>query len=208
MADNEKIVRALYTILEDSLFLGDRINQSEFGLLMQPGQFVSGQLKETDSSDDMAIQAELTDDIMDTSFLFRPQLGSVSQKYFEVLEFSALPKRILSKAEVREIQDIREWSQQYLPIYESYRERYFDALDAYDAEAGAQIPNGSRLRRLAKKRDDSLQAWETFGKKQDWEIKQGRLNYILSGNPEVMWNDFKKKMSAHLKTSPRRGDFY
>lgn len=208
MADNEKIVRALYTILEDSLFLGDRLTKSEFGLLMQPGQFVSTQLRETDSSEDMAIQAELIDDIMDTSFLFRPQIGTVSQKYFEVLEYAALPKRNLSKAELKEVQDIRDWSQQYLPLYETYRDRYFDALDAYEAEASAQTPNGSRLRRLARKRDDALQAWETFGKRQDWDIKQGRLNYLLSGNPEVMWNEFKKRMNAHFKTAPRRGDYY
>jgi hypothetical protein len=208
MADNQKIVRDLYSILEDALFLGDRLTRSEFSLLMQPGQFLSSNLKELDSSEDMAIQAELTNDALDTSFLYLPLTGTVSQKYFETLEYAALPKRKLSAAELKEITDIRLWSQQYQSLYETYRDRYFDALDAYESEASAQNPSGSRLRRLAQKRDDALQAWETFGQKQDWQVKQGRLNYLLSGNPEVMWNDFKKRMSAHLKTAPRRGDYY
>ena len=208
MADNQKIVRALYSVLEDALFLGDRLTNSEFSLLMQPGQFISTNLKELDSSEDMAIQAELTNDALDTSFLYLPLTGTISQKYFEVLEFSALPKRNLTPSEIREVTDIRNWSAQYQSLYETYRDRYFDALDAYETEAGSQSPNGSRLRRLAQKRDDALQQWETFGKKQDWQIKQARLNYILSGNPEVMWNDFKKRMSSHLKTAPRRGDYY
>lgn len=208
MADNEKIIKVLYTILEDALFLGNRLTKGEFGLLMQPGQFVSDGLKENDSSEDMAIQAELTDDVMDTSFLYKPQIGTISQRYFEILEFAALPKRSLTSSDKKEVDDIRSWSQQYEKLYEAYRDRYFDALDAYEAEASAQHPNGSRLRRLAKGRDDSLQAWETFGRKQDWETKQGRLNYLLSGNPEVMWNEFKKRLNAHLKTAPRRGDYY
>jgi hypothetical protein len=208
MADNQKIVRSLYSILEDALFLGDRLSSSEFSLLMQPGQFLSTNLRELDSSEDMAIQAELTNDAIDTSFLYLPLTGTVSQKYFETLEFAALPKRNLSSAEIKEITDIRSWADQYQSLYETYRDRYFDALDAYETEACSQNPNGSRLRRLAQKRDDALQAWETFGRKQDWQIKQARLNYLLSGNPEVMWNDFKKRMSAHLKTAPRRGDYY
>lgn len=208
MADNQKIVRALYSVLEDALFLGDRLKSSEFSLLMQPGQFISTNLKELDSSEDMAIQAELTNDALDTSYLYLPLAGTVSQKYFEALEFSALPKRNLTSSEIREVTDIRNWSTQYQGLYETYRDRYFDALDAFETEASSQAPNGSRLRRLAQKRDDALQQWETFGKKQDWQIKQARLNYLLSGNPEVMWNDFKKRMSSHLRTAPRRGDFY
>lgn len=208
MADNQKIIRALYSVLEDALFLGDRLTRSEFSLLMQPGQFISTNLRELDSSEDMAIQAEITNDAIDTSFLYLPLTGTVSQKYFEILEFAALPKRNLTPSEIKEVSDIRTWTEQYQSLYETYRDRYFDALDAYETEASSQNPNGSRLRRLAQKRDDALQAWETFGRKQDWQIKQARLNYLLSGNPEVMWNDFKKRMSAHFKTAPRRGDYY
>lgn len=208
MADNQKIIRSLFTVMEDALFLGDRLGRSEFSTLMQPGQFVSPNLRELDSSEDMAIQAELTDDVLDTSFLYKPQIGTVSQKYFEVLEGAALPLRPLTPKEDAEIADIRKWTANYQSLYEAYRDRYFDALEAYESEASSQTPNGAVLRRLAKKRDDASQAWDTFGYRKDWQNKQSRLVYLLSGNPAVMWNDFKLRMSAHFKTAPRRGDYY
>jgi hypothetical protein len=79
MADNEKIIKVLFSELEKPLFLGDKLTSGQFGTLMQPGQFVSTNLQEQDSSEDMAIEYELTNDLLDTSFIYKPLVGGIGQ---------------------------------------------------------------------------------------------------------------------------------
>lgn len=207
MSNNQNLVQNLYTAMEKPIFLGDRLRSGQFGTLMQPGQYIDTELTQGDSTDDMHIQASLVDDCLSASFLYQPTGSKISDTYNEILEFAALPSMSASPELQREIQLIRRWKQEHEQKYELYRDRYNDALDAFDAERLSTAPSGSRMRRLAQRRDDALDAWVHRGYKRDWENKQGRLVQILAGSPEAYWNELRRKLDANKRIAPTRGNY-
>lgn len=84
MSDNFRLLKNIFSVLEQPLFLGDGLKSGEFHALMQPGQFVSTELREDDASDDMQIQSELANDLIDTAFVFTKLQGSLSQQYSDI----------------------------------------------------------------------------------------------------------------------------
>ncbi|PWT80290.1 MAG: hypothetical protein C5B44_05485, partial [Acidobacteria bacterium] len=95
MADNIQIMQNLYSLVENEMFLGDRLSTGEFAAVLNPGQFVSPNLLEKPGADDMYIQYDLVNQALDTCFLARSLPATISQKYNEVLYFAALPKSAL-----------------------------------------------------------------------------------------------------------------
>ena len=69
MADNKKMILNLFGGMQDALFLGDRFQNGESVSFLQPGHFVSLNLKEDDASNDIANQAESANVLVHTSFV-------------------------------------------------------------------------------------------------------------------------------------------
>jgi len=208
MADNLKMAKNLFAAVEDALFFGDRLTTSEFACLMQPGRLVSSNLDEG-NLEDMAIQADLTNQAIDTSFLYLPiTTSTISQKYYDVLNFAALPNASLSPSDIQEINQIRDWLADHKAAYDIGRDRYGDAKRAYEFEANKLNPSSAELEILAQKRDDALNDWETFGLRSLYENKVGRLIQITAGNPDRLWNDFRTLLASNRKSAPKRGGFY
>lgn len=207
MADDKKIALNLFAVLEDALFLGDRLRNSEFSLMMQPGQFLSPNLTEDDSSDDMWIQYDLANECVDTSFLYNPLVTNVGQVYSDILEFKALPNRPLTADELAEIEAIRVWLADNQDLYEIYRDRYFDAIEAYEIEVNKQNPSGALLRRLRQRRDDSLSNWNSLGKKRTTERKRARAAYLQSGDPSSLFDSFSSLLESQKREAPSRGEY-
>ncbi len=207
MADNKNLLRNLFTLLEGEVFYGDRLSQREFVTLMQPGQFVSPNLSENPASDDMQIQFALCDDLLDSQFLRAPLVGSVSGLYKEILDSAALPSVNLTPAEVKELAAVRVWLGTHETDYEIYRDRYFDVLAAFDQERYSQAPDPARMNRLQQKLTDAERTWDQRGYRADWNRKQGRLRYLLAGDPQVHWQDLDDQFSAHEQNS-KRGRYY
>lgn len=207
MANNLASAKNMYAAIEDALFLGDRLDRSEFAFLMQPGQFISPNIQENDSSDYMQIQAALVDDTVGASFIYQPLGSRISSVYQDILEFKALPYRALTGEEKRELDNIRTWLNENTQLYQIWSDRYYDALDAYETEQRSQNPSSSRLRRLEQKRRDAENQWNSIGRRQEWERKQARSNYILSGDPSVRFNDLASEVNFHRKQAPNRGEY-
>ena len=93
MADNLRLLKNIFSEMEKPLFLGDGLQHGEFHVLMQPGQFISTNLTEFDLSDDMSIQASLTDFLIDTQFIYTTFDGSISQQYRDILTNAVLMLR-------------------------------------------------------------------------------------------------------------------
>src|SRR3954451_19841352 len=92
--DNGDLYRQLYTLLEQNVFFGDRLDQRQFVTMLVPGQFVSTKLRKG-SADDQYSPAQLADKTLDSTFLWRPLTSSVSGLYGEIVEFAALPDKQL-----------------------------------------------------------------------------------------------------------------
>src|ERR1041385_8410402 len=162
MANNRQILANLYTMMEQEIF-ADRLSKGEFATLMNPGQFISPNLGEENDSDDMAIQAEFANIGLDTSFSYAELPSTVDTTYKEILYSSALPTKTLTTAEETELETIRKWMEVHEADYTLYRDRYYDVLEAYEIEAARPQPDPSRLRRLARLRDDALDTWKRSG---------------------------------------------
>lgn len=218
MPDNRKMILNLFAGMQDALFLGDRFEQGEFVSFMQPGQFVSTKLKETTGSDDMAIQASIANQLVDSSYVNTYKdttysggvdlLGSVSQVYADILTHEALPRKPLSQDQLKEISALNDWLTANRATYELYRDRYYDAVEAYDTEAAAQTPNPARLRRLAQKRDDAFMTWVSTGQKNVYEAKYGRLVYLTAEDPTTLWGKLQLRMEADNQQAPKMGQYY
>jgi hypothetical protein len=220
MSDNKKMILNLFGGMQDALFLGDRFARGEFVSFLQPGQFISETLQEADSSDDMAVQAEIANILVDTTYvnklddigspLSRELPGSVANVFEDLMTAGhvALPHTNLPPEAVKELSDLQTWIASNRANYELYRDRYFDAAEAYEFEAHKQDPNGARLSRLRRKVDDSAKDWNVFGQRQLYENKYGRYAYLAGENPSGFWSRIEQEFAAHRKQSPTRGTYY
>lgn len=207
MPDNLKLLKNIFAELEKPLFLGDGITTGEFHALMQPGQFISTNLKEADSSNDMAIQAALTDDLIDTQFVYTPLTGAISEQYRIIMDGAALPYRPLTSGEKEEVEELQKWVSANEPTYTVFAMYYYDALDAYSQEANSLNPSPGKVQQLYMKMNKALNDWNTIGKKMQYETAQARVIYILSADPATLWNEYRNRFAFHNKVSPNRGPY-
>lgn len=216
MADNKKMILNLFAGMQDALFLGDRFAHGEFVSFLQPGQFISTSLQENAHSDDMWIQSQIANILIDSSYVNKFKdteysggtelLGSVDQVYSDVLNQAALPHKELSPKVLQEISDLKNWMADNDSNYELYRDRYFDAVEAYEAEAHNQNPTPGRLQRLAQKKLDAYSKWEKFGNKRMYDLKYGRFIYLTGDSPESYWARLSQKLIFHINQSSK-GDY-
>lgn len=207
MADNLRLLKNVFSALEKPLFLGDGLEKGEFHVLLQPGQFVSPNLTESDSTDDMAVQAALLDDIIDTKFIYTPLSGSISGQYALIMDDEALPYAPISEENQKEIRRDDEWIAENRNTYNVFKKYYFDALDAYSQEQFSQHPNPSKLSRLRSSLDEARRNWETIGLKNEFEHKQARVIYLSEGDPTSLWSQFRSSFTFNTKNAPNRGRY-
>jgi hypothetical protein len=207
MGDNFRLLKNIFMEVEQPLFLGDGLATGEFHSLMQPGQFVSTNLKETDGSDDMQIQSSLTDDVIDTQFIYRRLNGSISQQYSDILNEEALPYAPIPASDQAEIDADNKWLANNQPSYDVFKKRYYDALRAYSQEANKQSPDPAALPELLDNLNEANKNWETMGQKSVYERKQARVIYLSSGDPALLWTEFQNLLTFHSKVAPHRGPY-
>jgi hypothetical protein len=204
--DNGDLYRQLYTLLEQNVFFGDRLDQREFVTLLSPGQFVSTKLKKT-SSDDQHSLFDLTDKTIDSTFLWRPLTSTVSGLYKEIVEFAALPDKPVDQALIDKLsKDLGAME----PAYTAYR-GYYDEADAAWRKAMSRDPiDENEVIDLSKKRAAALRDWENLnkGRKKIYEDTLGELNHNLAGNPRGFWETEVRQRLADLGRSSTSGANY
>lgn len=220
MPDNKRMILNLYAGMQDALFLGDRFARGEFVSFMQPGQFISQSLQEADSTDDMAILSEIANVLVDSSYVnsyedvscsaSKELPGSVANVFEDLMTAGhvALPHQSLSPDVVQEMSELQTWLATHQAAYDLYRERFFDAVEAYDFEAAKQQPAGSKLLRLRQKQDDAARDWNVFGARQLYDNKAGRYAYLSGEDPTGYWSRIGQEFAAQRRQSPHRGSYY
>lgn len=217
MADNPKMLLNLFAGMQDALFLGDPLARGEFVSFLQPGQFISTNLVEAGRSDDMAIQSEISNILIDSSFLNKYQdttfagskelPGSVNQVYSDLMNNAALPYKDLDPDTLQEISDIQKWIAANKPNYDLYKGRYYDAVEAYNTEKKSQTPDDDKLQRLQQNITDAANDWQSFGLQGLYDMKMSRLIYLTAPDPTTFWQGLKDQMNQQKQTSPNRGAY-
>ena len=218
MSDNKKMILNLFAALQESLFVGDRFPKGEMVSFMQPGHFISPNIKEGSGSDDMAIQADLTNILIDTSYVNKYKdieysssaelLGSVQNVYEDLILQASLPIDEIDEDTLKKIDDLRKWLSNNIENYSSYSDKYFDIVDALDLEQAKEKPNQAKIKILNRKKRTALNNWETFGLKKIHERKNGTLNQLTGPNPASRWDDFRFQLNEQKRTSPNLGEYY
>lgn len=218
MADNTKLIKNLFASMQQAIFLGDPLKKGEFVSFISPGQFIDTSIVEDIGTDSMAIQSDLANVLVDTSFVnnrndtetgtSKELPGSVNKVYHDIITHAALPHRDLGAGEEKEIDDLTIWLKKNKAVYDEYRGYYDNAQDAYETERAKQNPNPNKLKKLedAKKRDFS--DWGSIGKKGLFESKKSRIVYLTSENPEMLWSGFTDTMESHRQQSPNKGEYF
>lgn len=217
MADNVKLITNLFGAMQQALFLGDPLKKGEFVSFMAPGQFVDTKTLEDPGSDSMAVQSEITNVLIDTSFVNNREnvdsgtskelAGSVDQVYHDVLYHAALPHRDLSGSQP-EIDRLTAWIQGSKKKYDRYKGLYNDAAIAYETERSSQHPNPVKLRILADAQKSAYSDWQTIGQKNLYETKKARIVYLTAESPETLWAQFQQDMEFHKQQAPNKGTYY
>jgi hypothetical protein len=218
MADNEKLILNLFGSMQNALFLGDHFDNGEFVSFMQPGQFVSLNLKEDNNSDDMAIQSQICNILVDSSYVNQYQdvaysnskllLGSVNQVYEDIMTHEALPFEALDAPTLKEISDLQTWIGNNRANYRMYEKYYEDARDAYEFEAAKLNPDPGKLSDLSQAEDDAMTDWINLGLKTLYENKSGRIEYLTAPDPSGFWADLAQQLSDQKRTAPKLMGYY
>jgi hypothetical protein len=218
MADNLRLITNLFASMQKAIFLGDPMQKGEFVAFMAPGQFLDTSIKEGLGSDGMAIQSELSNVLIDTSFVnnrndvvsgtSRELVGSVDRVYEDIIKHAALPKRALGPDLDKEIGNLRNWLVDNKKLYDQYSTLYEVAKSAYETEREKQTPNPVALSRLARAQTAAYRDWQTLGQKGLYEQKSARIIYLTQENPETLWADLGDTLNFHNQQSPNKGAYY
>jgi hypothetical protein len=204
--DNGDLYRQLYTLLEQNVFFGDRLDQRQFVSLLVPGQFVSTKLRKANPDDQHAL-FDLADKTLDSTFLWKPQTSTVSGLYGEIVEFAALPDKQIDQALIERLAaQLNRWQDGY----DTYR-LFFDDADGAWRKATSQDPIDENLViDLAKKRAAALRDWENpnKGRKTQYETTLGELNQHLAGNPRRFWETEVRQRFVDRRLQSTRGSYY
>ena len=211
MADNQKMILNLFAGVQGALFLGDRFSSGEFVSFLQPGQFISTDLQENANSEAMAIQSEIANIVVDSSYVNKYQnvdysggtelSGSVDGIYGFIMDSAALPKGGLTPGQEREIEQLLEWLSNNLANYTRYQDFYLSAQNAYDTERFSQHPNPATLRQLRQKMTQAKDNFDTFGKSGEHENKVKRIRILSRPNPSAMFDDYREKFENQKQIS-------
>jgi hypothetical protein len=204
--DNGDLYRQLYTLLEQNVFFGDRLDERQFVTMLVPGQFVSTKLRQS-SSDDQYNLAQLADKTLDSTFLWRPLPSTISGLYGEIVEFAALPDKPVDQDLIKQLSaTLKSWQD----AYETFRQ-YYDDADAAWRRAMSQDPIDENLViDLAKKRAAAMRDWENpnRGRKTLYETTLGELNQHLAGNPRQFWETEVRQRFVDHRRDSTRGPFF
>jgi hypothetical protein len=143
------------------------------------------------------------DQALDTSFSYLPLITTVSGQYWKALDKVALRHRPLTPDEKQRLADINKEIVQLQPTYDLYRDRYFDAAEAYEFEASKPVPNQARLQRLLTGMNEAWSNWESIGLKQYFEDQLlGQAWQIQTGNPDGEWTRMRSLYRFSSKIAP------
>ena len=151
----------------------------------------------------MFIQAAFAERIPDSSFLFKPLLGRVSDIYNRALTQAPLPKKTPTADEIREGTELRKWIADNTASYNLFRDMYFSAKRAREQEENLQTSDGTLLTELRQKEMDAEAAWESGGQRPLWLDMIARLADIERTNPIRIWDDLRRQLSLNRKTSAK-----
>jgi hypothetical protein len=204
--DNGDLYKQLYTVFEQNLFFGDRLEERQFVTMLSPGQFVSTRLRRSSLDDEHTI-FDLTDKTIDSTFLWRPLISTVSGLYGEIVDSAALPEK---QVDQRLIDRLARRLEADEPFYASFRDLFQDADGAWRRALAKDQLDENEVIDLAQKRVAALRDWENpnKGRKTQYETTLGELNYHLSGNPRAFWETQVRQRMADRRQTSTRGNFF
>lgn len=194
MAKNTNLIKNISFYLHKHLFgidpdAGeDFLTNGAFSVFMSPGQFLSPNWQEG-NLEHMHNQAALLDEVMSAAFIYTPQIGNISGQYKHITADASLPISILTKDQEIELTRLGKIVEDGKANYETYKDWYYDAFEAYEAERILQTPNQGRLARLLNAKNDAWRDWNNpvKGKKSQIDRANADIAAIYRGSPRILW---------------------
>jgi hypothetical protein len=156
--------------------------------ILNPGQYIPATLDPANKKEDRYALSVLLNSVPQFSWVFRPAATTVSNAYMSVLEYKQTPESQLTPAQKDELEANEATIAEYKSVYDEYQQKYWDALDAYDAayatweNGGPPIPRTLRLKLEAALRD-----WNGLGHKQAVESAIAVVAALEGLEPESFW---------------------
>jgi hypothetical protein len=207
MADERSLIASLFTLIENSIFFGDRMQESEFVTMMSPGQFISPNLQEQ-KPNDAYIQYDVTNDCLDTSFIRKPLDATVAGKYEEIFKFRALPLKSLTADEQAKLAADKGIIDQLQSAYETYLRVYNSADGDYQAALQNPDTDPRLLRDLRDARDRAQRQLDSAGQQQKYESAYADFKYLQSADPRVYFQDLDTRRTNYGPLTSTRGQYF
>lgn len=204
--DNLELTKQLYTILEQNVFYGNRLRDRNFVTLIAPGQFISTKMKKNNSNDQWTIW-NLSNKCLDTTFYHKHLPSTISGIFGEILEFGAIPQKVLSPGEIRELDRLRILIGKYQSAYQKYQEIDWHLDREITRELQKEDPDPVLVGDLRRKIQQNRSEWQSFGFKRDYEDAVATREDILRGNPATFWNEIKQNFDS-FKRQAVNGSYY
>lgn len=188
-------------MLEEVIFNGTTGDPSrEFYTAPHPGIFVNPKLTETANSKDMLLASEMVDACFAATLRYEPLITTVSQTYSDILEQAALPEKNLTPTQLADLQDTEKRLDASVDVYLKYKDRY-DKIkgDIFRAQSAAEPADV--IYALEQKRLAALEEWKRYGKKQQYESDDAKVNYLRSVSPKLHFQKLKQRFDAFSQTT-------
>jgi hypothetical protein len=206
MPDEQSLVDSLFTVIENVMFYGDRLQGGQFVSMMSPGQFVSLNLKEGNKNDEF-IQYDVTNDCLDTSFIRKPLTSTIGGQYDQIFSFMAVPYKQLTPAQQQELSADIATVDQLQDTYNQYQDAFNKADGDYQAALTNPDVDSTLLQQLADARQRAQQEWDTAGKRQQFETAYSDSLYLQSGDPRAFFQKLNQQRTNFFLNSAR-GSYY
>jgi hypothetical protein len=188
MANEQDLIASLFTALESTIFYGDRLGQGQMVSMMNPGQFLSQNLKET-SPADLFVQFDVTDPGLDTSFIRKPLTSTLSRQYEFIFQAKALPLKQLTHAQQQQLAAAKATVDSLEDAYDQYKDAYDTSYANYQTALNHPDTDPGTLTMLYAAVTRAQRAWEQNGLRKDFDNAYSEMLYLSSGYPVTYFQE-------------------
>jgi hypothetical protein len=218
MSDNVKLLRNIFGSMEKAIFLGDPLQEGRFACFMQPGELISTDTKENDSSKDMFLQASFCNKVIDTSIVNRfdtigfggnkELLGSIEEIYSKILTRNSLPSKELTTDQAAKAELWRAQMRKLKPKYEFYKGKVDTLQYTLSTERQQQNPNPALVADLRQKLQKAEQDWVAYGYKVEYKNAYAQFMNIMRINPQMYMQELRDHFDSHKRQDLDGNDYY
>lgn len=175
--------------------------------IYNPGQYIPSQMDPESNVNDRYALSVLFDVVPQFSWVFKPAATTISNSYRSILDYKEAPLTNLTPEQKKKLEEAENYYTKYEDEYNTYMNKYFEALDAYDSAYATQRNGGPTVPRSIKEKVKSAYNQWVAHHKEGVESAIGVIAAYEALEPTAFWYKLLERFKTGTQSTNLESDF-